>query len=135
MPTFSVFTYGTLQIPEVMQSVTGKNLKPVDATLSGYQRFKFKQRTFPGVIKNNNFSIDGMLYRGVDEQSLELLDYFEDVAYERCLLDVQVANQVEQAFVYVTRDDYKDYLSDDEWSLEEFKSKHLKLYLKRIADH
>ncbi len=133
MQTFSVFTYGTLQFSEVMQAVTGLNLKPVAATLTGYQRFKIKERTFPGLIEKENTVTDGMLYRDLDETAIEKLDQFEDVMYERCLVDVQVNNETEQAFVYVTQKDYEDCLLDQEWSLEEFKSKYLKLYLKRIA--
>ncbi len=134
MPTFSVFTYGTLQIPAVMQAVTNKNLKAVPAALNGYIRFKVKERTFPGIVKNKSCSIEGMLYRDVEEQTLEQLDYFEDVMYERCLLKVQVGDQTEQAFVYVTKDEYRNSLSEEEWSLEEFKRKYLKLYLRDISE-
>lgn len=133
MPTFSVFTYGTLQIPAVMQAVTGKELKPVVATLTGHQRFKFKERTYPGIIQNEACSIEGMLYQGLNEETIEQLDQFEDVMYERCLLDVQAEDRMEKAFVYVTRDEYKDCLSDEEWNLGVFNRKYLKLYLKRIA--
>jgi len=133
MQTFSVFTYGTLQFSEVMQAVTGLNLKPAAATLTGYQRFKIKERTFPGLIKKQSIITDGMLYRDLDETAIEKLDQFEDVMYERCLVDVQVNNETEQAFVYVTQKDYEDCLLYQEWSLEEFSKKYLKLYLKRIA--
>jgi gamma-glutamylcyclotransferase (GGCT)/AIG2-like uncharacterized protein YtfP len=133
MATFSVFTYGTLQIPSVMQAVTGKDLKPVAATLKGFQRFKFKGKTFPGIIKNSSSTIDGALYRNINEQTLEQLDFFEDVAYERCLIDVTVGIETEQAFVYVTKDEYREWLSDEEWSLEAFKEFHLDNYLKRIT--
>ncbi len=134
MVTSSVFTYGTLQVPAVMQAVTNKNLKAVPAVLNGYQRLKVKERTFPGIVKNKSCSIEGMLYKDVDEQTLEQLDYFEDVMYERCLLDVQVGDQTEQAFVYVTKDEYRNSLSEEEWDLEEFKRKYLKLYLRDISE-
>ncbi|MGB1799239.1 MAG: gamma-glutamylcyclotransferase family protein [Gammaproteobacteria bacterium] len=133
MQTFSVFTYGTLQFPEVMQAVTGLDLKPVAANLSGYQRFKIKERTFPGLIKKQGIITDGMLYRDLDEAAIENLDLFEDVMYERCLADVKVGNETEQAFVYVTQKEYEGCLLDQEWSLEEFRKKYLKLYLKRIV--
>ncbi len=133
MVTSSVFTYGTLQVPAVMQAATNKNLKAIPAVLVGYQRLKVKDRTFPGIVKNKPCSIEGMLYKDVDEQTLEQLDYFEDVMYERCLLDVQVGVQTEQAFVYVTKDEYKNYLSNKEWNLEEFKRKYLKFYLRDIS--
>ena len=133
MSTFSVFTYGTLQFPEVMQAVTGLELKPVSATLTGYQRYKIKERTFPGLIKKQGIITDGMLYRDLDEDAIQRLDQFEDVMYERCLIDVKVGDKTEQAFVYVTQKEYEDCLLEQEWSLEEFRKKYLKLYLKRIA--
>ena len=133
MTTFSVFTYGTLQFPEVMQAVTGLDLKPVAATLSAYQRFKIKEKTFPGLIQKENSITDGMLYRDLDIDAIESLDHFEDVMYERCLVDIQVGNEIEQAFVYVTQKEYEDCLLNEEWSLDEFKRKYLKLYLKRIV--
>lgn len=117
-----------------MHAVTGKDLKPVAATLAGYQRFKFKEKTYPGLIKNEASSIEGMLYKEIDDQTLKLLDQFEDIMYERCLLDVQADGEIEQAFVYVTKDKYRDRLSDDkEWSLEEFKRKYLSFYLRDIS--
>ncbi len=133
MATFSVFTYGTLQFPAVMQSVIGKDLKSMPASLAGYQRFKFKNRTFPGIVKNKACSVDGMLYQDVDEEALSCLDQFEDIMYERCLLEVQLNNEVKQAFVYVTKDEYKNYLSEKEWNLENFEKKYLKFYLRDIS--
>jgi len=133
MQTFSVFTYGTLQFPEVMQAVIGLDVKPISATLTDYQRFKIKERTFPGLIKKQGIITDGMLYRDLDEAAIQKLDHFEDVMYERCLVDVQVNNETKQAFVYVTQKEYEDCLLDQEWGFEEFRKKYLKLYLKRIT--
>jgi len=116
-----------------MQAVTGKDLIPIRATLAGYQRFKFKDRIYPGIIKNETCSIEGMFYQDIDEEALSCLDRFEDIMYERCLLDVQVNNETEQAFVYVTKDEYRDCLSVKEWSLGEFKKKYLKFYLRDIS--
>lgn len=130
----NVFTYGTLQLPSVMQSVTGCNLKSVAATLAGYQRFKFKDKTYPGIIENKACFVEGMLYQDLDEQTLSLLDHFESVLYERCLLEVQLGNQIEKVFVYVVKDEYRSLLSEEEWDLGEFKRKYLKLYLRDISE-
>jgi gamma-glutamylcyclotransferase (GGCT)/AIG2-like uncharacterized protein YtfP len=117
-----------------MQSVTGRCLDPIAATLTGYQRFKFIDRTFPGIIKNKSRSIDGMLYKNIDEQTLEQLDHFEGDMYERYSLDVQVDDQIKKVFVYVVKDEYKSCLSNKEWDLEEFKRKYLKMYLRDISE-
>jgi gamma-glutamylcyclotransferase (GGCT)/AIG2-like uncharacterized protein YtfP len=117
-----------------MQSVTGCNLKSVAATLAGYQRFKFKDKTYPGIIENKACFVEGMLYQDLDEQTLSLLDHFESVLYERCLLEVQLGNQIEKVFVYVVKDEYRSLLSEEEWDLGEFKRKYLKLYLRDISE-
>ena len=132
---YSVFTYGTLQIGSVMKAVTGKDFPSFPATLHGYQRFKIKGKTYPGIIKNESSAVEGTLYKGIDAESLVLLDEFEDISYERCLVDVMVNDKKENAFLYVTSEDYKQYLSSEEWSLEEFKRKHLKRYIERVISY
>ncbi len=117
-----------------MQAVIGKDLKPIPATLVGYQRFKFEERTYPGIIKNEGRYVEGTLYKNIDEKSLSALDQFEGIMYERRLLDVQVGNETKQAFVYLTKDEYRDCLSEKEWSLDKFKRKYLNLYLRDISE-
>ncbi len=129
----AVFTYGTLQIPAVFQSITGKDFPSNPARLLGYQRYKIKGKIYPATIKSSNGSIDGTLYKNIDKNTLNLLDEFEDICYERCLLEVEVNGQTENAYVYVTKDKYKCTLSDKEWSLEEFKRRFLKKYLSAIS--
>ena len=131
----SVFTYGTLQLGSVMQAVTGKGFPSQSATLHGYQRFKIKGRTYPGIVKNESSAVQGTLFREIDAESLILLDEFEDICYERCLLDVMVNDKKESAFVYVTSENFKQYLSNEEWNLEEFERKYLKKYLERILSY
>ena len=130
----SVFTYGTLQTQEVMRLVTGKEFNSIPATLSGYQRFKFKDKSYPGVIENSRCTIEGTLYTGIDSNALALLDAFEDIAYDRCLLDVTISeDQTEKAFVYTVKDEYKKYLSDEEWNKEEFEKSDLEKYIEAIS--
>lgn len=126
-----VFAYGTLQIPEVIKLVAGQVFPSQAARLNGYQRLKIKHRTYPGIIEDPNQFIEGVLYSNVDPASLTLLDQFEDILYERRLVSIESAEC--QAFVYVIKDEYKGRLSDEEWSLEEFKQKYLGRYLKAIS--
>ena len=126
-----VFTYGTLQIPEVIKLVTGQAFPSRAARLNGYQRLKIKHRTYPGIIEDPNQSIDGVLYSNVDATALTLLDQFEDILYERRLVNIEGAKY--QAFTYVIKDEYKNRLANEEWSLEEFKQKYLDRYLKAIS--
>jgi len=77
--THSVFTYGTLQIPEVMKLVVGQDLSFLPARLNGYQRLQIKNRTYPGIIKNKNYSVEGILYEGVSDHGVVLLDQFVNI--------------------------------------------------------
>lgn len=126
----SVFAYGTLQVPEVMQLVVGVEIKSHPARLNGYQRFKIKNRTYPAIIESPNKVIDGIIYHGLGDHALVLLDQFEDILYDRCLVDIE--SETQQAFVYVIKDEYKHLLTDEVWSLEEFERKYLKKYLRDI---
>lgn len=87
-------------------------------------------RSYPGIIKNSNQFIDGILYKEVGDHALKLLDQFEDVLYERSLVDIE--GETEQAFVYIIKDECRYRLSNEAWSLEEFKRKYLNKYLKGI---
>ncbi|MCG8379775.1 MAG: gamma-glutamylcyclotransferase [Proteobacteria bacterium] len=129
----AVFTYGTLQIPAVFQSITGKDFPSNPARLLGYQRYKIKGKMYPGTIKSSNGSIDGTLYRNIDKNTLNLLDEFEDSCYVRCLVEVIVNNETERAFVYIVKDEFKDILSHEMWDLKEFECKYLDRYLSAIS--
>ena len=131
----SVFTYGTLQVPLVMQAVTGKEFPSTSAVLNGYQRFKIKDRTYPGLIKNENNKIEGTLYNNIDDVSLQLLDEFEDICYDRCLVSVICDEKQQDAFIYITKEEYQYTLSKQEWSLEEFENKYLNKYLNAIFNY
>ena len=86
-----------------MKLVTGVDFKFSSATLNGYQRFKIKDKTYPGIIKSPFQTINGVLYSGLDDHALILLDEFEDILYDRCLVDIE--NETDRAFVYVIKDE------------------------------
>ena len=44
-----VFTYGTLEIPEVMEAVIGKSLASAEAWAKGFAKFLLKGRIYPGM--------------------------------------------------------------------------------------
>lgn len=113
-----------------MKLVTGVDFKFSSATLNGYQRFKIKDKTYPGIIKSPFQTINGVLYSGLDDHALILLDEFEDILYDRCLVDIE--NETDRAFVYVIKDEYRICLANEAWSLEEFKSRYLNKYLRDI---
>ena len=127
--TLSVFTYGTLQIPSVIEAVTGRKFKSEPAVLENFVRFRIKNQVYPGIIPKENASIDGMIYFDLDERSLGFLDAFEDVLYVRTQDVVICNNNKIPAMVYVVDRQHRDLLSDEPWDIESFKRNHLDSYL------
>ena len=130
MQSYSVFTYGTLEIPEVMAAVTGKDFESIDALASGFQRFLLRGRIYPGMIEVPNGRASGRLYFGVGHQELALLDQFEDDIYVRKVIAVTTGDGGEfQTFAYIIESANRDALTETPWNREDFVAKHLPGYL------
>lgn len=125
----SVFTYGTLQVPAVMAAVTGAQPEFAEATLPGHACYRMKGRIYPGAAPCNDSFVRGRLYLGIDNLLLDYLDAFEDVLYERQLLDVMVRDTTVRAQVYIVAEGHRKLLLPEPWDIEEFKTKHLVRYL------
>jgi gamma-glutamylcyclotransferase (GGCT)/AIG2-like uncharacterized protein YtfP len=128
--SLSLFTYGTLQVPEVMHAVTGKSFPTIDAVLNGYRRYAVRNEVYPAIIAEAGASVCGRLYTGLDQSSINLLDDFEDQIYSRCERDVTTRENIIKAQVYVLSDQYRDILSQEPWELEHFTHEYLDKYLK-----
>ncbi len=113
-----------------MRAVTGQKLSSVDAVLRGYCRYAIKDEVYPVIIAQTGTSVSGQLYTGLDRSALKILDAFEDGIYARCEREVMTADNVFiNAQVYVIADEYRHMLSDQPWSLEEFRRYHLGKYI------
>jgi gamma-glutamylcyclotransferase (GGCT)/AIG2-like uncharacterized protein YtfP len=125
-----LFAYGTLQIPVVMQAVTGQKLSPVDAVLRDYCRYSIKDEVYPAIIAQTGATVSGQLYTGLDRSTLKILDAFEDVIYARCEKEVVTTDNVFiNAQVYVISAEHRHRLTDMPWDLEEFRRYHLEKYM------
>lgn len=127
--SISVFTYGTLQIPAVMEAVTGRKFKSENASLDGYERFIVKRQVFPGITAAIDKRVDGRIYFDLDMVAINFLDAFEDVLYVRKQLSAWCNNRKIQAQVYIVDDKFHNLLSDKPWEIEVFQQKHLRAYL------
>lgn len=137
---------------EVLQTLLGRipEMDPRSAFLPPeYSRHPVKGRVFPGVIEakanyNNTERVKGILLSGITPKELEIFDWFEDVAYERCTVNVELQQQAssEDSSSSSSVDDtidadlylWKagDHLLDLEssWSFEDFCTHKLPWYLR-----
>jgi len=127
-----LFAYGTLQVPEVMLAVTGKTFVSHPARLNHYARRCLRGKSYPGLCPAPGLSVDGLVFVGIDAQTQQRLDEFEDVFYRREPLRVSLADGTEwMAQTYVMREEFHGLLLPEEWSLAEFKRTGLPQFLRR----
>lgn len=132
----NIFVYGTLIFPEIVFALTGKNFKTQNATLEGYRRYKIFDdnipRRYPAIAESEGHKVEGKILFEVDEESLKILDFFEEEDYFRKELTVLTDNDRKvSAFVYLWNSELKEKLKSD-WSPEEFEKEHLQEYVLEV---
>jgi len=128
--TTSLFSYGTLEIPEVMTAVTGRTFASTGAILPDHARFLLHGETYPGIIHSYRAEVTGVLYRDVDRDSLALLDLFEGDFYRRRTVRVTTASQQHvTADAYLVAADHELLLSQQPWERKHFVAQHLNGFL------
>lgn len=125
-----LFTYGTLEIPEVMEAVTGRAWASAEARAKGFAKFLLKGRIYPGMTAVPGAVCSGRVYYHIDRHTLDILDAFEDEVYTRERIEVEVeGGRPLQAYAYLIPPDYRDCLTSTPWKPDEFMAKHLARYL------
>ena len=121
----TLFVYGTLQLDAVMEAVTGRRFERTAAVLEGYRRRRVRSRAYPAITPSDHEGTEGVVFRGLDDETLRRLDVFEGDLYERRQLPVQVEGEGSiDAWVYVLAPEHAGRLSDQPWDLEDFAVEH-----------
>jgi len=129
-PVSPFFAYGTLELPEVMEAVTGRVFPARDAHLPGFARALLRDRSYPGIVERAGARTTGVLYDAVDRVAFALLDRFEDAFYERRRLDVEVGDgEPVSAHVYVIPPEHAGLLTSNPWQRARFATEHLTTYV------
>ncbi|UCF93685.1 MAG: gamma-glutamylcyclotransferase [Desulfobacterales bacterium] len=133
--TDRLFCYGTLQVPEVIHTVTGRTYDGLAAQLPGFAIKKLRDAQYPAVIDSPDDETAGILYTGLSEEDLALLDLFEGELYQRKLLKVSTPDgQTCKAWVYVIKDQYRHKLTQDRWYLQEFLDKGFQSFMQNYVE-
>ncbi len=127
----NVFTYGTLQIPEIMQALTGESYRHTSATVENFASYQLKNRIYPGAIAENGACIKGILYFSLSDSALKILDVFEDILYERQSVTANTEIGEYQASIYVVTKRFAGLLNNKSWDIERFRELHREKYLNK----
>ncbi|XP_051195162.1 AIG2-like protein D [Lolium perenne] len=131
----SVFVYGTLMSEEVVRVLLGRVPPSSPALLPNHQRFSIRGRVYPAILPVDGNEVSGMVFKGITDGELDVLDIFEDEEYVRETVGVSLSDSSETmlAFAYIwgNVDDPDLY---GEWDFDEWKKVHLKDYLTMTQD-
>ena len=117
----SLFCYGTLQVPAVMQAVTGRAHNGIPARLPGYARFCVKGADYPGIVLSKTHETDGILYDDISALELAVLDRFEGESYTRRMTRVLLEDgSWTKAWTYVITEGQEGQLTGQPWLLDRF---------------
>ena len=127
----SAFAYGSLVFPEIFAAVTGRALPGQEAELADFARYRLRDRVYPTAVPEPGGVIRGRIYHGLDADTLELLDRFEDDLYERRVVHVAGSEEVWDAHVYVCGDAFRPLVLPEPWDPDEFRRLHGEAFLER----
>lgn len=131
---YSVFTYGTLEIAEVMYAVTAKQFRSQPAVLQDFTRYKLKSEAYPGIIPQPGGVVNGTVYFGLDDIDIHKLDRYEDTCYKRQRVIVRTpAAQEIEALAYVITEGNRELLSEQDWDKQTFIDEELPRFLRSIS--
>lgn len=148
----SLFVYGTLMAPEVMQCLVGRVPPCTPAVLRGYTRHPVVGFCFPGIIRaaadNGARSVvRGLLYTDLTRDELALMDWFEDKEYTRTNVEVETSLTVDDndpkpfakttsqsTQVYVWTNPLNELNVEVEWDYNCFRQQHLSDYLVKTVE-
>ena len=117
----NLFTYGTLQIPEVWRSVAGCEFASLDSQVADFAVYRFREFDFPGMIAEQGGSATGTIYLDIDVTTLQRIDHYEGDFYSRETIQVVCeGGQQRSCQVYLLTAKYSDQLSDQPWTVESY---------------
>lgn len=128
----NLFVYWTLMYPEIVFSLTWKNFRSQEAILYNYKRYAVKywdiSKPYPWICPKNNSSVSWYILFDLDDNSLKILDFFEDSEYYRkneiVIFDWKIIN----VLVYIWHDSLNKHLFGD-WDMTKFENNHLEYYI------
>lgn len=129
-----VFAYGTLEIPAVMEAVTGRRFAGREARVAGFARHRLRDRIYPAAVPAPGAVLAGRLYEGVDAATLARLDRYEGRLYaRRPVLAELPEGGTRAAEIYLLAEGQHGLLLPEAWDRAAFLARHLGSYLESCA--
>ena len=117
-----------------MDALTGSIPPTVPAHVTSYASFLLKGKPYPGMCRREGAVTSGRLYLNVDEESLRVMDEFEDDIYVRETIVVSTeSRECAKAWAYLIPEEYEARLGVECWDQDIFLEKHGETYIAMCA--
>lgn len=127
----SLFTYGTLMLPEIFDLIVGRICHGEDAILHNFKRRKIRNESYPGITPAPGEKVDGKIYHLLHADEINKLTVFEGDAYELLPVSVRLKEVGDlDCLTYSIKEKYLFLMTDHEWSLEEFIGHHKDMFIR-----
>jgi gamma-glutamylcyclotransferase (GGCT)/AIG2-like uncharacterized protein YtfP len=126
-----LFAYGTLMFAAVIKSVIGRVPDNCSAVIKGYRRLEVAGESFPGLVKENDESVEGLVYVNLTRDEWERLTAFEDEFYELQEVAVDCFGGEVNALAFVVPPSRRSVLSEKTWNPDWFREHHLAGFVRR----
>ncbi len=115
----TLFVYGTLRHPPLLDGLVGTPVAARPATLPGHRAATMRERVYPGLVVAPDAVAEGSLVV-VDDAGLAVLDQFEGPEYTRTRVDVTSAAGIVEADTYLLTGPSRSLVEPTTWSLDTF---------------
>jgi gamma-glutamylcyclotransferase (GGCT)/AIG2-like uncharacterized protein YtfP len=98
----SLFVYGTLRDPKLVEQLTGQSYRSQPALLRGYRKVS-PPGSYAYIVADAAQCVEGLLLLGIDATALAAVDHYEGEGelYRRTVVEVIVLGQPRAAMTYV----------------------------------
>lgn len=130
----NLFAYGTLMFPAIWRVIVGREAAGERACVKGYVVFRAPGDVFPVMVRGGpNDAATGLVFRDLDDSTIQALDDYEAVIYDRVEVVATVATGESIACqCYLLGRDYEKPASPEPWDAAAFERDELPGYLERM---
>jgi gamma-glutamylcyclotransferase (GGCT)/AIG2-like uncharacterized protein YtfP len=127
----NIFTYGSLMYLPVWERVVTGKYDSAKAAVSGFARKKVTGETYPGLVRaTGDRTVAGVIYFGVSDEDVALLDVFEGEHYKRIEVKCATADgALYEAEVYLFLKEFAYLMDAEEWSQSDFEAGGMQRFL------
>jgi gamma-glutamylcyclotransferase (GGCT)/AIG2-like uncharacterized protein YtfP len=125
-----LFAYGSLMLPEILGRITQRSFTGIPASLIGWQRYRVHAESYPAIVPHCGGRVEGILWLGLSDREIFLLDAFEGYEYRRIGAFVFDASNIDypaQTYAWSGGGG----LTNEAWDIELFRTRGMKGFSQR----